>query len=65
MDIFELIVPEMAGVGLVMYEILEVELIIGYPIFHLEGGHGENKQSIGSAEVVVPEYIPSASEHGS
>ncbi len=43
MDTLELIVSEVADVGLIMDEILEFELIVGYSIFELEGGHFEDE----------------------
>jgi len=39
MNIFELIVPELADIGLIMYEISKVKFVVGNSIFNFEGGN--------------------------
>jgi len=53
----------MTDVCLIMDEVLEIELIVGYSIFQLEAGHFEAKKSIRSAEVIVPEDIFWVGQH--
>jgi hypothetical protein len=63
MYIFELIVPELTDIGLIMYEISKVKLIVSNSIFDFEGGYFKYKEFIRSAEIVVAEYIFIGSKH--
>lgn len=63
MYIFEFIVPELADIGLIMYEISEVKLIVGNSILDFEGWHFEYEEFIWSAEIIVSEDIFIGSEH--
>jgi len=63
MNIFELIVPELADIGLIMYEISKVKFVVGNSIFNFEGGNFKYKEFIRSAEIVVTEYILIGSKH--
>ena len=54
-QLFEFVVAEVGGVGLVVDEIFEGDLVVDYSLLHDVGWYSENVDFVGTTEVEISE----------